>query len=236
MLKIQKLDLLIGFYIAALCVSELMGAKTFHLLTLGPLKFNASIAIVLVVFLFTVNDIIIEVYGKARAQSIARTGLVMIAFLFLFSLFAIWVPPSSRFAPFEGAYDEVFARSARISAASLIAFSVSLFLDIQVFARLRQKLGKKELWLRNNASNFLSQLVDTVIFMTVAFYAFDTGFSDNAAFLFSLILPYWLLKCSISVIETPLVYVGVKWLKSDIEPRVITVPRPFKKSSKPKKK
>lgn len=234
MFKIQKLDLLIGFYIAALCVSELMGAKTFHLLTLGPLRFNASIAIVLVVFLFTVNDIIVEVYGKERAQSIARTGLLMIAFLFFFSLFAIWVPPSSRFAPFEGAYDEVFARSARISAASLIAFSFSLFLDIQVFARLRQKLGKKELWLRNNASNFLSQLVDTVVFMTVAFYAFDTSFSENAAFLFSLILPYWLLKCSISVLETPFVYLGVKWLKGDPTPAPVSAPS--KKPTAKKKK
>ncbi|NCN23962.1 MAG: hypothetical protein GW945_00520 [Candidatus Pacebacteria bacterium] len=53
--------------------------------------------------------------------------------------------------------------------------------------------------------------------MTLAFYVFGTPIGENVTFLFGLILPYWLLKCALSVIETPLVYLGIKWLKSDIE-------------------
>jgi uncharacterized PurR-regulated membrane protein YhhQ (DUF165 family) len=49
--------------------------------------------------------------------------------------------------------------------------------------------------------------------MTLAFYAFDRSLGSNFAFLTSLILPYWLLKCFMSVLETPFVYVGVKWLR-----------------------
>ena len=103
----------------------------------------------------------------------------------------------------------------RIAAASLIAFSLSEFLDVLVFVKIRKMLGKSKLWFRTNASNFTSQLIDTVVFMTLAFYALDRSFDSNVAFLFSLILPYWLLKCFMSIIETPLVYIGVKWLKSD---------------------
>ena len=51
--------------------------------------------------------------------------------------------------------------------------------------------------------------------MFLAFYAFDKPFAGNITFLWSLILPYWLLKCFMSIIETPLVYIGVKWLKSE---------------------
>ena len=214
MFKIEKMDLLVSIYIFGIIVSELMGAKTFPLLDLGFYKLNASVAIFLIPLLFTINDVIIEVHGAERARSVVRSGLLMIGLVFGFIMLAISLPPSKRFMETEGAYDTVFGKSARISLASLTAFALADFLDIYIFSKIRQKFGKSKLWLRNNASNFIAQLIDTVVFMTLAFYDFDRGFGDNWSFLVSLIIPYWLLKCSMSVIETPLVYVGVKWLRS----------------------
>ncbi len=215
MFKIERMDFLISLYIFGIIVAELMGAKTFPLLDLGFYKLNASVAIFLIPLLFTINDVIVEVHGVKRARSVVRSGLLMIGLLFGFIMLAISLPPSKRFLETEGAYDTVFGKSARISLASLTAFALADFLDIYIFSKIREKLGKSKLWLRNNASNFIAQLIDTVVFMTLAFYAFDRGFADNWGFLLSLIIPYWLLKCSMSVIETPLVYLGVKWLKSE---------------------
>lgn len=212
MFKIEKLDLLISIYIFCIAVSELMGSKTFPLLT-SPIKLNASIAIFLVPLIFSINDIITEVYGKERTRSVIRSGLIVIALILIFSLIATNLPPSTRFALSEKAFDEIFSKAARISFASLTAFALAEFLDVYIFSRIREKLGKSKLWLRNNLSNFISQFVDTVTFMTLAFYAFNRPFGDNLSFLWSLILPYWLLKCFMSVIETPLVYLGVKWLR-----------------------
>jgi len=209
------MDLLVSIYIFGIIVSELMGAKTFPLLDLGFYKLNASVAIFLIPLLFTINDMIVEVHGAKRARSVVRSGLLMIGLLFGFIMLAISLPPSKRFLETEGAYDTVFGKSARISLASLTAFALADFLDIFIFSKIREKLGKSKLWLRNNASNFIAQLIDTVVFMTLAFYALDKGFDDNASFLISLIIPYWLLKCSMSIIETPLVYLGVRWLKSE---------------------
>ena len=59
----------------------------------------------------------------------------------------------------------------------------------------------------------LAKTFDTTIFITLAFYATNRSLNDNFAFLGGIILPYWLLKCFMSVIETPFVYLGVKWLK-----------------------
>lgn len=214
MFKIQKLDLLISIYIFCIAIAELMGGKTFPLLSTGFLKLNASVAIFVIPLIFTINDIITEVYGAERTRSIIRSGLIVIFFIFLFSLLATTLPPSTRFLNSEGAYDTIFGISARISAASLIAFALADFLDVFIFAKLRQKLGKKSLWFRNNASNFISQFIDTTVFMVLAFYALERPFTDNVSFLTSLILPYWLLKSFMSIIETPLVYLGVKWLKN----------------------
>lgn len=217
MFKIQKMDLLIALYIFCIAVSELMGAKTFPLPQLFGIQLNASVAIFVIPVVFSINDIITEVYGAERARSVVRSGLVIILLILLFSLLAVNLPPSIRFSASESAYDQIFGLSARIAAASLIAFALADFLDVAIFAKIRKKLGRSKLWLRNNASNFIAQFIDTAVFMVLAFYALDKGVASNLAFLWSLILPYWLLKCFMSIIETPLVYAGVAWLKRDKE-------------------
>lgn len=214
-ITLHKFDFLVALYITCIMIAELMGSKTFPLVNLWGYQLNASVAILVLPLIFSVNDIIVEVYGKARAKSVVRAGLVMIGFLIVFALIATALPPSTRSAVTEPAYQTIFHQSIRIALSSLTAFALAEFLDIWVFAALRRKLGTSKLWFRNNVSNFISQLVDTTVFMTLAFYAFDRSLAMNASFLFSLILPYWLLKCSMSIIETPLVYWGVRWLKKD---------------------
>lgn len=212
-MKIEKFDFLVSLYIFCILAAELMGAKTFPLVNLFGYQLNASVAIFVLPLIFSVNDVITEVYGKERARSVIRSGLVMVFFVLLFSLLATALPPSVRFAATEQAYDTIFGLSARIAAASLTAFAIAEFADVLIFVHIRKKFGKKALWFRNNVSNFLSQFLDTTVFMFLAFYALDRTFGANVTFLWSLILPYWLLKCFMSVIETPLVYLGVKWLK-----------------------
>ena len=214
-ININKMDLLVSIYIACIAIAELMGAKTFPFAIPGLPTLNASVAIFVLPLVFTINDVITEVYGKERARSVVRSGLVVIVLLLLFSLLATHLPPSGRFVGSEPAYDTIFGLSARISLSSLIAFAVAEFMDILVFSKIRQKIGTKALWLRNNVSNMISQLIDTVILMTLAFYSLNQDIMSNVSFLLSLIIPYWLLKCSMSVIETPFVYWGVKWLKED---------------------
>lgn len=215
MFGIKKFDFLVSLYIFCICIAELMGGKTFPLFSSGNFHLNASVAIFTLPIVFSINDIITEVYGKERTRSVIRAGLLTVAMIFLFALLATSLPPSVRSEKTEPAYDAVFQTSARFALASLTAFSLAELLDVYIFSKIREKLGKSKLWLRNNASNFLSQLVDTVVFMFLAFYALDKSFDANFGFLLSLIIPYWLLKCSMSVIETPFVYLGVRWLKRD---------------------
>jgi len=211
--QIHKFDFLVSLYIFCVLVSELMGAKTVPLCTLFGVPYAASVALFVLPFTFSVNDIITEVHGKERARSVIRSGLLIIFFLFLFTLLATQLPPSKRFAASEPAYDLIFGFSMRMSFASLVAFALAELLDVYIFVKIRALLGKKKLWLRNNASNFIAQFIDTTVFIFLAFYAFDKSFSVNTTFLFGLIMPYWILKCCMSIIETPLVYIGVSWLK-----------------------
>ena len=105
MLKIEKFDFLLSLYIFCIVVSEVMGRKTFPIMTIGTFTLNASVAIFVFPLIYTINDIIIEVYGKDKAKSIMRSGLFIIFLIMLFSLLATSLPPSVRFAPSENAYD-----------------------------------------------------------------------------------------------------------------------------------
>lgn len=204
MTKVQKLDLLLAIYIAAIVAAELMGGKIF---TINNLV-NASVGIFAIPLTFSINDIVAEVYGKEKARSFIKTGLIILIGLSLYIVLALVLPPAKRFLINESAYQLIFAKSLRITLASLTAFFISERLDVYIFSKIRERLGHKQLWFRNNASNFLSMFFDTTIFMILAFYT-----PGNFWFIVSLIWPYWLLKCSYSALHTPLTYLGVRWLK-----------------------
>lgn len=215
MFRVRRWDLLVALYIFFIAASEFLGGKTFELFRHGSFVLNASVAIFAFPFIFTLNDIVIEVRGKERARSLVRTGLAVVALIFLFSLLSIALPPSARFAGSEAAYDSVFGRSARFAFASLLAFIISEFTDIFVFLKIRERMQGRALWFRNNVSNFIAQFFDTAVFITLAFYAFGSPLGSNLSFLWSIILPYWALKCAMSVVETPLLYAGVRWLRKE---------------------
>jgi uncharacterized integral membrane protein (TIGR00697 family) len=214
-LPIRRYDLVVGLYIFGVMVAELMGAKTFPLFTIGHQHFNASVAIFVLPLLYSLTDVVVEVHGKARARSLVYTGIAMIALLIAYATLATSLPPTMRYAGSEAAYDQIFHASIRISAASLTAFALAELFDIAVFSKLRQRMHKKALWLRTNLSNFLSFFIDSAVFLTLAFYAFGKPLGDNVSFLISLLLPYWFLKCLMSVAATPLVYAGVRWLRTE---------------------
>jgi len=201
--RAEKLDLLLAIYIAAMVVSELMGAKTFSFFFV-----NASVAIFTLPITFSINDVIIEVEGKKRAVNFMKSAFMVLIFLALFNLLAIALPSSGRFMPFDEAYNTIFAKSLRMTLASLAAFFLAERMDIWVFSKIRKKLPQDKLWLKSNLSNFIGQFFDTSIFMFLAFFN-----GTNAEFVWSLILPYWVLKMLFSVIETPFTYMGVSWLK-----------------------
>ncbi len=90
-------------------------------------------------------------------------------------------------------------------AASLISYIASQNLDVSIFHRLKARHGESKLWLRNNLSTMTSQLIDTVLFITVAFWGI-VPFSVLAG----MVVTQYLVKLGIALIDTPIVYLLVK--------------------------
>lgn len=155
-------------------------------------------------FTFPITDIIDEVYGKKKAVYIVWAGLaaevIMLALVWM-DWFLPAIEPSM-----EELYRKVFGLQTRIVAASLIAYIASQHHDVWAFWKWREITKGRWLWFRNNASTIVSQLIDSAIFTTIAFYGV-IGLTDLAMMIVSL----WLFKVIIALIDTPFVYLGV-WL------------------------
>ena len=214
LMKINHLDLIIALYIFGVVVAAVMGVKVMPMGELGSLRFNISVAIILMPLMFTLTDAVNEIYGRERARQMVYLGVIVQVLLVLFIWFALAVPHSARFDFMNDSYNQVFGISVRFALASISAFTISGLLDVFIFAKIKKMTKGKMLWLRNNLSNFISMLFDSMIFLTIAHYGtFAQGFGNNVVWLIGVIIPYWIAKCIMSIVSTPLVYAGVAWLR-----------------------
>lgn len=200
-----KTDILLGLFVGALVAANLLGNKITVILGI-----SVSVGIFAYPISFLATDIVAEVLGKERARGFVLSGFITLVLILILTAISIHMPPAGRYA-FNAEYKTIFSQSLRITVASMIAFVLSQFHDVWSFHFWKQKTRGRFLWLRNNASTMVSQLIDTTIFMFIAFYAVTPKFT--AGFIFSLIIPYWLFKIAFALLDTPLVYWGVKWLK-----------------------
>ncbi|MCL1877128.1 queuosine precursor transporter [Candidatus Saccharibacteria bacterium] len=214
--KFKKIDVFVALYIFGVVAAALMGAKVMPLGSLFGLNFNISVALFLLPLMFTLTDAVNEIYGRKRAEQLVWLGVGVQILLVLFIWLATSLPHAARFEPLNDSYNAVFGISVRFAVASVMAFAVSGIFDVLIFSRLKKASKGKFVWLRSNVSNVASALIDTVVFMTVAYYGFFVeGFSANALWLAGLILPYWTAKCVMSAISTPLVYAGIRYLRKE---------------------
>ncbi|MDR0975772.1 MAG: queuosine precursor transporter [Christensenellaceae bacterium] len=232
---LTPLEVMLALYIFGIIVVNLMGAKTMPLGEIGTWRFDISVAIFLMPLLYSIIDCVSEVYGRKKARSFVFIGLICIILLMAFIFAAIALPAAPKSLPDEPAYERIFGIGWRMALASFVGFFVSELLDIFIYSKLKKATRGEALWLRNNVSNIVGELVDTTIFMFVAFYGLQMGgVTVDFLWLIPRILPYWLAKCVMSAISTPLVYLGVKYLRSNKRELKITgIKTPLVRASQP---
>ena len=210
--KEMKPNLLIGLFIASLIASNLIGGKIAEISLLSiPIIF--SVGIVPFALTFPITDIIAEVHGKKKAQEVVYIALASLVFVLVVTLISVQLPFAERSWVTSRQYNPVFEQGIRMIIASIISFFFSQMHDVISFDFWKNKTNGKMLWLRNNASTIVSQAIDSTLFMFIAFYGVSPKY--DVAFIITLIIPYYVLKVVLAIIDTPLVYAGVKWLKSE---------------------
>ena len=184
----KNLLILNGIFITSLLIANVVSAK---IVTLGGLVIPAAIVAYPLTFLMT--DVIGEIWGKEQANQSVKLGFIcQLVSLVLIGL-AILLPVAP-FADNQAEFKGIMAQSFRVVAASLVAYYCSQSWDVWVFHKIREK-GTGNKWLRNNLSTMTSQIIDTAIFITIAFI----GSVPN---IWVMIGSQYLIKCIYALLDT----------------------------------
>ncbi len=202
----MKTNILLGIFVGSLISANLIGLK---IADFGI--FQASVGILLFPILFLVTDIIEEVHGRKKAREFVYIGFITLILVLIVTVIAVILPFAER-SLVKDEYTTIFSTTIRIFIASITAFLVAQLHDVWAFNFWKQKTKGKYLWLRNNLSTIVSQFLDTTLFMFIAFYNISPKF--NIEYIFTLIIPYWLVKVLFALFDTPFCYLGVMWLST----------------------
>jgi uncharacterized integral membrane protein (TIGR00697 family) len=186
------------FYGGMVCIAGVLGNKQ---IALGPLAVEAGIFAFLL--LVVTSSAVAELHGRAVANQLVLIGFAPLIVSLLLSLFVLALPASPQMDPERlGAFETVMGGTPRIWLGGIFAYGISTFLNVTIFSRLKAREGAGLLWLRAGIASVLSQIVDTLIFVTVAFYGvFPIG---------ELLLGQMLAKVVLSaLLVPPLVYAFV---------------------------
>ena len=137
-------------------------------------------------------------------------------------LVLIWISinaPGSEAGVSSELFATVLGPSANVVIASLTAYLISQNLDILIFDTIREKTNGSKLWLRNIGSTTISQLVDTILFITLTFSILPSivgiGIGLPLSVIVQLILGQYLVKLLIALADTPLIYAFFSYLKKE---------------------
>lgn len=206
----KREQFLLALYVSLMVMANTLGVKV---ASFGPIR--ASVGIFFMPWMFTVTDIVGEVRGRDRASFFVKVSEAILVIYVLAVLLCIWMKPNPTWGA-QDAYIAVFGSTVRMTLASIVSFFISQNLDVCLFFVIRKICGGRKLWIRNNVATIVSQLADTLVFEYLAFWRLTPKFT--ASFVLSMALPYWALKVIFALCDTPLCYLGVRWLRSGDTP------------------
>ncbi|MEM1142572.1 MAG: queuosine precursor transporter [Pseudomonadota bacterium] len=222
---------LAGTFLCAMTLLNVIGITRF--VQLGPMALAVGVLPYPLTFLCT--DLICELYGKRRANFLVSVGLGLNFFILLVLFLGNSIPsvPAGAMPPWQiiqlaapvplpngdvveneiGLYQLIYATTSGAVFASMLAYIAAQYCDVQLFHFWKRVTHGRHLWVRNNFSTLLSQLVDSVMVVTVTFgAAFLRGdIAVNA--LLVLIGSNYLFKACVALLDTGPLYLAVYFLR-----------------------
>ena len=198
-------------FVTSLLVSNIIAVK---LIVIGPFYLPAAVLIFPISYIF--GDILTEVYGYAQARRVIWIGFFcnLLAVIIFFLSVELSAAPFWRIGSFESseasqqAYKAIFYSTPRILMASFLAYLAGELLNSFVLARMKVAMNGRHLWMRTISSTIAGQLVDSGVFILLAFYG-----TVSLPALAKIVFGQWLIKSAYEAFVTPFTYLAVNFLK-----------------------
>lgn len=232
--------ILVGIFLGSLTMLNILGVSRFidlsNFIGLDPrsdIRFIVAVGVLPYPITFLCTDIISEIYGRKRANMVVWVGLILNLWVLLVLWFGGWLEAPSSMLPSGGlpleiidgkpvaphgyAFYEIRTLTFGATFASMIAYISAQFIDVHIFHFLKEKTNGKRLWLRNNVSTLVSQMVDSIaVILITHFYAHALPIDDTGnlwSVLRMFILSSYLFKFFFALIDTIPIYIAVRFLR-----------------------
>jgi uncharacterized integral membrane protein (TIGR00697 family) len=196
-------DLVMAAFVTVLLCSNVIGAS--KVTEVWGFPFGAGNLFFPISYIF--GDILTEVYGYARARKVVWAGFSALMFASMMAWIIVTLPPAEGFAN-QAAVETIFGATPRIALASLIGFFCGEFCNSYTLAKMKVWTNGRHLWSRTIGSTIVGEACDTLIFYPLAFY----GVWSNDL-LIKVMITNYILKVSWEVLNTPVTYKVVHFLK-----------------------
>jgi uncharacterized PurR-regulated membrane protein YhhQ (DUF165 family) len=224
---------LAAVFLGAMTMLNIIGITRF--VHIGPLALAVGVLPYPLTFLCT--DLISELYGRARARAVVWTGLGINVFVIATLWLGQALPAAGEQPPWqvlslaspvplpdgtvvEGKvelFSLIYACTAGAVFASMIAYIAAQFCDVYLFHFWKKRTRGRHLWLRNNGSTVVSQLVDSVAVISITFGAEFIRGDKTLKVLLVLLASNYMFKLAAALADTPLFYAGVRYLGRYLE-------------------
>jgi hypothetical protein len=202
--------LLAGIFLTSLTLGNIVGITKF--VDLGLFQIPAGLLAYPITFLAT--DLVSELYGRRRAQTLVLVGFVMNVFMLGLMWIGHTLPDAAGVSGASSTFDTVWAYMKPNVFGSMIAYLAAQSVDVQAFHFWKRLTRGKHLWLRNNASTIVSQMLDTVLILSILYATGGLGPDiDSPDALLRLMRDSYLFKFAFALFDTPFFYLGVALLK-----------------------
>ncbi|QHS22539.1 queuosine precursor transporter [Virgibacillus sp. MSP4-1] len=153
---------------------------------------------------FLATDILNEKYGKRDAKKAVWLGFYTLIAMTMMMQVALQFQPAES-DTVHGALKTLFDLVPQVALGSLAAYIISQYFDVWIFSRLKNKFpDDKFLWLRNNGSTMISQLLDSLVFCSIAFFGMPWGVWAE------IFISTYFIKFIVSFLDTPFFYIAKK--------------------------
>jgi uncharacterized integral membrane protein (TIGR00697 family) len=191
-----------GLFITSLILSNIIAGK---LITVAGLVLPGAVILFPIAYIF--GDILTEVYGYGKARIVIWTGFA--CNLLMVGVFALVIAiPSPEFFASESAFATVLGMAPRVVTASLLGYLVGEFTNSIILSRMKIATKGRWLWTRTIGSTVVGEGLDTVVFITLAFWGVV-----SLPVLGQMMLAQYLWKVAYEILLTPVTYAVVGWLK-----------------------
>lgn len=156
---------------------------------------------------FLATDLLSELYGKEKTQRVVWMGFYMNIFLLIAMSISHYLPDSTGISGATSTFESVYQFMIGNTLASMFAYLTAQTIDVKLFHFWKNLTKGKHLWLRNNGSTMVSQLVDSTAILSILYVAGNLGDAVNSiSALIILIINSYLFKFLFALFDTPIFY------------------------------